>query len=151
MKNTQNSTTQNSTVYISNLSYDRDRNGIKSMFSKFGIIKNIKIIVEPKTNQSRGMAFVEMGTYEEAKKAIELLDGKGFDGRTVKAKWATPQKSEAVGRVFYPAKVDASAKPSKKNVNRDLDFKTVQIAKKARNEAKRKSNPLVFKTKAKSK
>lgn len=150
--------TQNSTVYISNLSYERDRNGLKSMFSKFGIIKNIKIIVEPRTNQSRGMAFVEMGTYEEAKTAIELLDSKVFDGRTVKVKWATPQKAESVGKVFYPAKVEgkivkaAKTTKAKKNENRDLDFKDVQLAKKARNEAKRKANPLVFKAaKAKTK
>lgn len=141
--------TQNSTVYISNLSYERDRNGIKSMFSKFGIIKNIKIIVEPKTNQSRGMAFVEMGTFDEAQKAIELLDSKVFDGRTVKAKWATPQKPEAIGRKFYPAKVEAKTTKQKKNENRDLEYKEIQLAKKARNQAKRKSNPLVFKTKAK--
>lgn len=145
--------TQNSTVYISNLSYERDRNGVKSMFSKFGIIKNIKIIVEPRTNQSRGMAFVEMGTYEEAKKAIELLDSKVFDGRTVKVKWATPQKPEAIGKVFYPAKVEAKTSKTtktKKSENRDLNFKEVQLAKKARNEAKRKANPLVFKAAAKA-
>src|SRR4051812_20995799 len=145
--------TKNSTVYISNLSYERDRNGIKSMFSKFGIIKDIKIIVEPKTNQSRGMAFVEMATVEEAKKAIEGLQGKIVDGRTVKTNWATPMKPGTEDRKFYPAKVDAKTtkKPVKKEANRDLGFKEVQLAKKARNLAKKKANPLVFKAKAKSK
>jgi RNA recognition motif-containing protein len=148
-----NNTTKNSTVYISNLSYERDRNGIKSMFSKFGIIKDIKIIVEPKTNQSRGMAFVEMATVEEAKKAIEGLQGKIVDGRTVKTNWATPMKPGTEDRKFYPAKVDlkTTKKPVKKAANRDLEFKDVQLAKKARNLAKKKANPLVFKAKVKSK
>lgn len=136
--------TKNSTVYISNLSYERDRNGLKSMFSKFGIIKNIKIVVEPSTNQSRGMAFVEMGTPAEAKKAIEALDSKIFDGRTVKAKWATPLKEGSTPRKFYTTQKESSSK-----VDKDLDFKAVQLAKKARNEARRKSNPLVFKVKSK--
>ncbi len=147
MNNT--NTKANSTIYVSNLSYDRDRNGLKSMFSKFGVIKNIKIIVEPRTNQSRGMAFIEMGSVDEAKTAIESLNSKVIDGRTVKVSWATPLKGEE--RPFYPAKVKADAAPKKKKVEKDLNFKEVQLAKKARNEAKRKSNPLVFKVKAKTK
>lgn len=137
---------KNTTVYISNLSYERDRNGIKSMFSKFGIVKNIKIIVEPRTNQSRGMAFVEMGTTSEAQQAIDALNSKVFDGRTVKANWATPLKPGAELKKFYPAKI---VPKTTKKVDRDLDFKAIQLGKKARNEAKRKSNPLVFKAKIK--
>lgn len=126
--------TPNSTVYISNLSYERDRNGLKSMFLKFGKILNIKIVVEPTTNQSRGMAFVEMSSLAEAKRAIEGLDQKIFDGRTVKVKYATPLKETSKSRA-----------PEKKNANKDLDYVSKQLAKKARNDAKRKSNPLKFK------
>lgn len=128
------------TVYISNLSYERDRNGLKSLFSKFGIIKNIKIIVEPSTNQSRGMAFVEMGSIKEATAAIEALAGKVIDGRTVKANFAIPQREEAKSKVA-----------PKKNLNKDLKFKEIQLEKKARNTAKRKSNPLEFKLPTKKK
>lgn len=123
----------NTTVYISNLSYNRDRNGLKSIFSKFGPIKQIKIVVEPTTNQSRGMAFVEMGSSQDAKKAIEGLNGQILDGRTVKANWAKPLKT--------------SNAPKEKVKEKDLDYTSIQLAKKARNEARRKSNPLVFKVK----
>lgn len=105
------------------------------MFAPYGIIKNIKIVVEPATNQSRGMAFVEMGSPVEAKKAIESLDGKVFSGRTVKAKPAIPMRGASTSKLGS----------AKKNANKDLEFSTVQQAKKARNEAKRKSNPLVMK------
>lgn len=125
------------TVYLSNLSYERDRNGIKSLISKFGIIKSIKIIVEPKTNQSRGMAFIEMGTKEEAKNAIEALDGKVVDGRTLKANYAIPQKEES------RPKTPNTDTPKKKE--KDLSYKETQLAKKARNDMKRKANPFVFK------
>ena len=132
-------TPKTTTVYISNLSYERDRNGLKSMFSRFGIIKNIKIVVEPSTNQSRGMAFVEMATVEQATKAIEALNQKVFDGRTVKANWAIPQRNAPL------------SKDTKKKIEKDLEFKSVQIEKKAKNEAKRKSNPLNFKLPTKKK
>jgi RNA recognition motif-containing protein len=124
----------NNTVYISNLSYRRDRTGLKIMFSRYGKITNIKIVVEPKSNQSRGMAFVEMSTSTEARNAIAGLDGVVIDGRTVKAKWATPMKTTSAPRV------------ADKQDNSDLDYASKMIAKKARNEAKRKSNPFVFKS-----
>jgi RNA recognition motif-containing protein len=77
---------------------------------------------------------VEMSSLAEAKSAIEGLDQKIFDGRTVKVKYATPLKETSKSR-----------SPEKKNANKDLDYVSKQLAKKARNDAKRKSNPLKFK------
>ncbi len=128
------------TVYLSNLSYERDRNGLKSLISKFGVIKYIKIIVEPTTLQSRGMAFIEMGSVAEATKAIESLNGKIVDGRTLKANFAIPQREETKRSELAPRKKE-----------KDLDYKATQLAKKARNDAKRKAkeNPFIFKKVAK--
>lgn len=116
------------TVYISNLSYKRDRNGLRSLFAYYGDVRNIKIIVEPTSNQSRGMAFVEMKTVAQAKQAIEGLNQRMIDGRTAKATWATPQRSVA----------HRESMVSKKDPNRDLKFKDIQLMKKERNEMKRK-------------
>lgn len=126
------------TVYISNLSYDRNETGLKILFAKFGSVKKIKIIVDPKTERSKGMAFVEMGTETEAKNAIQGLNGKIVDGRTIKAKYATPLKSS-------PRDSTLAKEPKAKKAVPELDFKAKQLAKKARNDARRKSNPLVFK------
>jgi len=133
-------TTKNTTVYISNLSYNRDRNGLKSIFSKFGKINHIKIVVEPTTNQLRGMAFIEMSTFVEADKAIKELNGQVIDGRTVKTNWAKPLKE---------GKSLSINKAEKKKVEKDLDYLAIQLAKKARNEKRRKSNPFNFVSKAK--
>ncbi len=122
------------TVYISNLSYDRDRSGLISLFKRYGQIKNIKIIVEPTTNQSRGMAFVEMSQASEAKSAIDGLNQQIIDGRTVKARYATPLKTTSMSRA-----------PLKNEKTKDLEYVSKQLAKKARNDKKRKSNPFVFK------
>jgi cold-inducible RNA-binding protein len=118
------------TVYISNLSYNRDRNGLRSLFNRYGKIKSIKLIVEPQTNQSRGMAFVEMETVEEATAAIEGLNQQLIDGRTVKANYAVPLRDELKTNKTGPAKKE-----------KDLNFKDIQLAKKARNDAKRKKRP----------
>ena len=127
----------NSTVYISNLSYERDRNGLRSMFAQYGEIKNIKIVVEPATNQSRGMAFVEMANPSQAKNAINALNQKIVDGRTVKVNFATPLKASSI------SKINEKRDEKKK----DLSYVTTQMAKKARNDAKRNSNPFDFKKK----
>ena len=121
------------TVYISNLSYDRDRSGLISLFKRYGQIKNIKIIVEPTTNQSRGMAFVEMSQASEAKSAIDGLNQQIIDGRTVKARYATALKPTSMSRA-----------PLKNEKTKDLEYVSKQLAKKARNDKKRKSNPFVF-------
>lgn len=123
----------NNTLYLSNLSYNRDRNGLKSLLAPFGRILNIKIVMEPTTQQSRGMAFVEMSSAQEAKTAMDALDQKTVDGRTLKVKYATPLKQTSISRVV---KVDAKDKKQK-----DLDFKDVQLMKKARNEARRARKP----------
>lgn len=139
MKNTT-SNANNTTVYLSNLSYSRDRNGIKSLLSPFGKIKNIKIIVEPETNQSRGMAFVEMEKKADAENIIKELDGTILDRRTLKVNWAIPQD-----KPFFQKGPNSS-----QNNNKDLSYKEIQLAKKARNDLKRKSNPFTFKPKTKS-
>lgn len=120
----------NTTIYLSNLSYKRDRNGIKSLLAPFARIKNIKIIVEPTTQQSRGMAFVELATTDDVKKAMEALNNRIVDGRTLKIKMATPLKASSVAK-----KIEAERK------QKDLDFKDVQLMKKARNLERRSRKP----------
>ncbi len=136
----------NATVYISNLSYDRDRKGVRTLFSRYGTIENIKIIVEPKSLQSRGMAFVEMSSIAEAEAAIAGLNGEVIDGRTVKANFAIPQDKPS--RRLNTTKPKASAAKTKSDdakPRKVSDFKSIQLAKKARNDAKRASNPFNFK------
>lgn len=122
---------KNTTVYLSNLSYSRDRNGLRSLASPFGKIKEIKIIVDPETNKSKGMAFIEMERVEDAQRMIKELNGTTLDQRTLKANWAIPQ--------IKPVVKEDDKKNTKQN--KDLKYKDIQLAKKARNDAKRKSNP----------
>jgi RNA recognition motif-containing protein len=78
------------TVYISNLSYKIDYHQLKRIFSHFGEVRQVKVVMNQETQTSKGMAFVRMSKVSEVKKAIDELDGQIIDGRTVKASHAIP-------------------------------------------------------------
>jgi RNA recognition motif-containing protein len=99
-------------VYLSNLSYRRDRVGIKMLFKAVGEVQNVKIIVDNETEQSKGMAFVEMATPAQASEAIRALNGLSVDGRILKAAAAIPQKR-------YEAVSEAFPKTEERRVRRD--------------------------------
>ncbi|OFZ25771.1 MAG: hypothetical protein A2381_03370 [Bdellovibrionales bacterium RIFOXYB1_FULL_37_110] len=84
------------TVYIGNLNYKRDEEGIKFLFSKYGKVKSVEIIIDPDNDKKLGYAFVRMYRTSEAIKAIKGLNGKIVDGRTLKvseAKERFPEKA----------------------------------------------------------
>lgn len=82
------------TIYIGNLLYSKTESEIKGLFSKFGVVKYVKIVVDPKTNKSKGIAFVQMPDKNEALKAIEKLNGKELDGRTLKVSIANERETD---------------------------------------------------------
>lgn len=103
------------TVYINNLSYRRDEQGVKELFTPFGFVNTVNIIKHPQTGVCTGMAFVEMKTIKGAQNAIEKLNGALIDGRTVKVRAAT-FKDKPIKK-FYPAKPkNEEPKPAKKVV-----------------------------------
>jgi RNA recognition motif-containing protein len=120
----------NPTVYLSNLSYKRDRNGLIRLMAGYGKVKHIHIVMEPTTQQSRGMAFIEMSSVEEAKKAIEGLNGRQVDGRLLKANYATTTKPTFVSKALEAKKLE-----------KDVQYKEVQLMKKARNLERRNRRP----------
>jgi RNA recognition motif-containing protein len=50
------------------------------------------IIIDKMSGRSKGFGFVEMATEEEAQKAIEMFNGKEFDGRTITVNEARPME-----------------------------------------------------------
>ncbi|MGA2418303.1 MAG: RNA-binding protein [Candidatus Staskawiczbacteria bacterium] len=82
-------------LYVGGLSYDTTEATLKDTFAAAGTVETATIIVDKMTNRSKGFGFVEMSTDEEAKKAIELFDGKELDGRTIKVNEAKPMEPRA--------------------------------------------------------
>lgn len=82
-------------LYVGGLSYDTTEAGLKEFFLAAGTVESAVIIIDKMTNRSKGFGFVEMATDEEAKKAIETLNGKELDGRTLTVNEARPMESRA--------------------------------------------------------
>ncbi len=71
-------------IYVGNLSYDTSDAGLNDLFQQHGKVVSVKTIVDRDTGRSKGFAFVEMGTEEEARAAIAALNGISLDGRQLK-------------------------------------------------------------------
>ncbi len=67
------------------------------MFAEFGTVQSTNIIEDRETGRSRGFAFVEMSSKEEAQKAIEALNGKEIDGRELTVNEAKPREDRGGG------------------------------------------------------
>jgi RNA recognition motif-containing protein len=78
-------------IYVGNLPYSTGNDELKELFAQFGAVKSAKIIIDRETNRSKGFGFVEMESSDDAKTAIEELDGKEIGGRRVKANEARPR------------------------------------------------------------
>ena len=62
-------------IFVAGLPYDFDDAELREFFEKFGLVKSAKVAMDKATGKSRGFAFVEMPNEEEAKEAIEGLNG----------------------------------------------------------------------------
>lgn len=80
-------------LYVGGLPYSVTEDSLKSAFSKAGTVESATIITDKMTGRSKGFGFVEMSTDEEAQKAIEMLNGKEFEGRTLTVNEARPMEA----------------------------------------------------------
>jgi RNA recognition motif-containing protein len=77
-------------IYVGNISHSSTEDGLKQLFEQYGSVASVKIIKDKFTGSSRGFAFVEMPVADEAKQAIEGINGVEFDGRTLRINEARP-------------------------------------------------------------
>jgi len=82
----------NNKLYVGGLSFQTTDESLKDFFSKAGTVNSAKVIIDRMTGKSRGFGFIEMSSEEEADKAIETLNGKELDGRTLKIDKAKPMQ-----------------------------------------------------------
>nr|AGS51536.1 RNA-binding region RNP-1 [uncultured bacterium contig00004] len=68
-------------LYVGSLSYGTTEDGLRNLFSGFGTVVSAKIIINHDTGKSKGFGFVEMSSEEEAKAAIDGVNGREFEGR----------------------------------------------------------------------
>jgi RNA recognition motif-containing protein len=84
-------------IYISNLSYGVNDADLNDLFAEYGEISSAKIITDRDTGRSRGFGFVEMPNDDDAKKAIEELNGKEHDSKIINVTVAKPREQRSGG------------------------------------------------------
>ncbi len=81
-------------VYVGSLSFDTTEDSLKDLFAQAGKVDSVSIIIDKFSGRSKGFAFVEMSSEEEAKKAIEMFNGKELDGRNIVVDEAKPMEDK---------------------------------------------------------
>lgn len=82
-------------LFVGNLSFNTIENDLQDYFAQAGVVTSVSLMMDKFTGKSRGFAFVEMSTPEEAKKAVEMFHGKEFQGRPLTVNIARPREERA--------------------------------------------------------
>lgn len=93
-------------LYVGNLKWGVSDEQVEEVFKSAGTVVSVNIILDRETGRSRGFGFVEMSTGEEAKKAIETLNGVDIEGRNIIVKEALPEGAPRIkfeGTMVNPA------------------------------------------------
>jgi RNA recognition motif-containing protein len=80
-------------LYVGGLSYSTNDDVLRDYFSQAGSVTSASIIMDKFTGRSKGFGFVEMTTDEEAQNAIQMFNGKEFEGRTLTVNEARPMEA----------------------------------------------------------
>lgn len=78
-------------LYVGNLNWQTTEADLQTAFEAFGQVSAVTIIKDKYTGQSRGFGFVEMPDDTEGQAAIDGLNGKEIDGRTLRIDLARPR------------------------------------------------------------
>jgi len=89
-----------SKIYVGGLPYSATEQQLNDLFAAHGTVESARVVTDKFTGQSRGFGFVEMSTDEEAKTAIQKLNGTQMDGRTLTVNEAKPQEPRSGGGGF---------------------------------------------------
>jgi RNA recognition motif-containing protein len=78
-------------IYAGNLSYSVTDEDLKEIFGAYGQVSRASVISDRETGRSKGFGFVEMPSDDEARQAINALNGKDVKGRTINVNEARPR------------------------------------------------------------
>jgi RNA recognition motif-containing protein len=79
-------------IYVGNLSYSTTDDDIRKAFSEYGTVDSADVIMDRSTGRSKGFGFVEMSVDSEGQAAIDALNGKEVDGRSLNVNVAKPRE-----------------------------------------------------------
>jgi cold-inducible RNA-binding protein len=86
-----------SKLYVGNLPYSATEEELSTLFGQAGTVTSVAIIKDRETGRSKGFAFVEMSSSDEAQKAINMLTGHMLGGRDLRVSIARPREEGGGG------------------------------------------------------
>ena len=84
-------------LYVGNLAFQTTSDELQALFAQAGTVESASVVEDRMTGRSRGFAFVEMSTKEEAASAIDQFNGKEVGGRALKVNEAKPRENRGGG------------------------------------------------------
>lgn len=84
-------------LFVAGLTYDFDDVDLKEMFELYGDVTSARVVLDRETGKSRGFGFVDMPDSNDARQAIETLDGAGLKGKKMSVKEAEAQQGGGGG------------------------------------------------------
>jgi cold-inducible RNA-binding protein len=84
-------------LYVGNLSFDTSESDVREALSQFGQVDEVTLISDRETGRPKGFGFVVMPNDQEAREAINALDGKDLGGRNIKVNEAKPRTERSGG------------------------------------------------------
>jgi len=79
-------------IFVGNLAFSTTDHDLRQLFEPFGVVDEIRVIMDRDTGRSKGFGFVEMPESAAAKSAIQGLNGKELDGRALTVNEAKPRE-----------------------------------------------------------
>lgn len=79
-------------LYVGNLAFSIDSEGLGSHFAQFGTVASAKVITDRDSGRSKGFGFVEMSSDTEAQNCIREANGRDLGGRQITVAEAKPQE-----------------------------------------------------------
>jgi cold-inducible RNA-binding protein len=79
-------------LFVGNLSYQTGENDLQDYFSQAGAVTSVNLMMDKVTGKSRGFAFIEFGSPDEANRAVEQFHNKEFQGRQLTVNIARPRE-----------------------------------------------------------
>ena len=84
-------------LYVGNLAFQTTSQQLQELFAQAGTVESASVVEDRETGRSRGFAFVEMSSQDEATAAIQQFDGKEVGGRALKVNEAKPRENRTGG------------------------------------------------------
>src|SRR4051812_5479462 len=81
-----------SRLFVGNLSYQTMEQDLQEYFASAGTVTSVNLMFDKFTGKSRGFAFVELASVDEANKAVEMFNGKELQGRALTVNIARPRE-----------------------------------------------------------